>query len=47
MAVDVDPSSLTDEQKAVLKAFTKSGGTLLTGSAELEIHVGEGRCDHA
>ena len=31
MAVDVDPSSLSDEQKAVLKAFTKSGGTLLTG----------------
>jgi hypothetical protein len=31
MAVDVDPSALTAEQLAVLKAFTKSGGTLLTG----------------
>jgi hypothetical protein len=31
MAVDVDPSSLTPEQKDVLKAFTRGGGTLLTG----------------
>ena len=31
MAVDVDPSALTDEQKAVLKSYTKAGGTLLTG----------------
>lgn len=31
MAVDADPSALTPAQLAVLKAFTKSGGTLLTG----------------
>lgn len=31
MAVEVDPSALTDAQKAVLKAFARSGGTLLTG----------------
>lgn len=31
MAVDVDPSALTPPQLAVLKAFTRSGGTLLTG----------------
>lgn len=31
MAVDVNPSALTPEQLAVLKAFTKAGGTLLTG----------------
>jgi len=31
MAVDVDPSALTDEQRAVLKAYTKAGGTMLTG----------------
>jgi hypothetical protein len=31
MAVDVDPSALTPEQLAVLKAFTRAGGTLLTG----------------
>jgi hypothetical protein len=29
MAVDVDPQALTPEQKAVLTAFTRSGGTLL------------------
>ncbi len=31
MAVDVDPSALTSEQLAVLKAFTRAGGTLLSG----------------
>lgn len=31
MAVDVDPGSLTQGQKDALKAFTRSGGTLLTG----------------
>lgn len=31
MAVDVDPSALTPEQRDVLKTFTRSGGTLLTG----------------
>jgi hypothetical protein len=30
MAVDVDASSLTPEQREVLKTFTRSGGTLLT-----------------
>jgi hypothetical protein len=31
MAVNVDPDSLNDHQKEVLKAFTRAGGTLLTG----------------
>jgi hypothetical protein len=31
MAVDVDPSALSPQQLAVLKAFTRAGGTLLTG----------------
>ncbi len=31
LAVNVDPSSLNDGQKDVLKAFTRTGGTLLTG----------------
>ncbi len=31
MAVDVDPSALSEEQRAVLKAYTRAGGTLLTG----------------
>lgn len=31
MTVDVDPSALSEAQKAVLKAFTRSGGTLLSG----------------
>ena len=31
MAVNVDPELLTAEQKEVLKAFTRAGGTLLTG----------------
>ena len=31
MAVNVDPSSLDEHQKDVLKAFTRAGGTLLTG----------------
>ena len=31
MAVDVDPEALTATQKESLKAFTRSGGTLLTG----------------
>jgi hypothetical protein len=31
MAVDVDPSALSEEQKAILKAYTRAGGTLLTG----------------
>lgn len=31
MAVDVDPSALTPDQREVLKTFTRSGGTLLTG----------------
>ncbi|MEP7366746.1 MAG: hypothetical protein ABI972_26100 [Acidobacteriota bacterium] len=30
MAVNVDPSLLTDEQKQVLRRFTRGGGTLLT-----------------
>ncbi|HUJ22067.1 MAG TPA: hypothetical protein VLX58_11125 [Bryobacteraceae bacterium] len=34
MAVDVDSASLTPEQREVLKAFTRSGGTLLTGPAD-------------
>jgi len=31
MAVNVDGESLTPEQKEVLRSFTRSGGTLLTG----------------
>ena len=31
MAVNVDPEALTPSQKEVLKAFTRAGGTLLTG----------------
>jgi hypothetical protein len=31
MAVNVDPSALTPEQKEVLRAFTRGGGTLLNG----------------
>jgi hypothetical protein len=31
MAVDVDPEALTPEQVTVLKAFTRGGGTLLSG----------------
>jgi hypothetical protein len=31
MAVNVDPSSLTETQKEVLRAFTRSGGALLNG----------------
>lgn len=31
MAVNVDPSALNDEQRDVLRAFTRAGGTLLTG----------------
>ena len=31
MAVDVDPSALTAEQKEILGAFTRRGGTLLSG----------------
>jgi len=31
LAVNVDPESLTPEQKAALKTFTSGGGTLLTG----------------
>jgi hypothetical protein len=34
MAVDVDAASLTPEQREVLKTFTRSGGTLLTGPAD-------------
>ena len=33
MAVNVDPSAMTDEQKQALRAWTKSGGTLLSGPA--------------
>ena len=31
IAVDVNPSALSPEQRDVLKAFTRSGGTMLTG----------------
>jgi len=31
MAVNVDPDSLTPEQKEILRSFTRSGGALLTG----------------
>jgi hypothetical protein len=31
MAVDVDPSALTPEQMAVIKSWTRAGGTLLSG----------------
>lgn len=31
MAVNVDADSLTQEQKEILRAFTRAGGTLLTG----------------
>lgn len=31
MAVDVDPNALTAEQKDVLRAYTRAGGTLLSG----------------
>ena len=31
MAVNVDPESLSPEQKDALKSFTRAGGTLLTG----------------
>ena len=34
MAVDVDAASLTPEQRDILKAFTRAGGTLLTGPAD-------------
>jgi hypothetical protein len=34
MAVDVDAASLTPEQRDVLKAFARAGGTLLTGPAD-------------
>jgi len=34
MAVDVDAASLTPEQREVLKAYTRAGGTLLTGPAD-------------
>ncbi len=34
MAVDVDAASLTPAQRDVLKAFTRAGGTLLTGPAD-------------
>lgn len=34
MAVDVDAQSLTPEQREVLKAFTRAGGTLLTGPSD-------------
>jgi len=34
MAVDVDATSLTPAQRDVLKAFTRAGGTLLTGPAD-------------
>jgi len=33
MALNVDPSTLTDEQKQALRAWTRSGGTLLSGPA--------------
>jgi hypothetical protein len=33
MAVNVDPSAMTDEQKQALRAWTRSGGTLLSGPA--------------
>jgi hypothetical protein len=33
MAVNVDAGSLTDEQRTILRDFTRSGGTLLTGPA--------------
>ncbi|MEO8130097.1 MAG: hypothetical protein ABJF23_08000 [Bryobacteraceae bacterium] len=33
MAVNVDPKSLSEEQKEVLKRFTRGGGTLLTAPA--------------
>lgn len=31
MAVNVDPESLTEAQKEILKGYTRAGGTLLTG----------------
>jgi hypothetical protein len=31
MAVNIDPDSLTPEQKEILRSFTRSGGALLTG----------------
>jgi len=31
MAVNVDPSALSDEDKALLRSFTRGGGTLLSG----------------
>ena len=34
MAVDVDAASLTPAQRDVLQAFTRAGGTLLTGPAD-------------
>jgi hypothetical protein len=34
MAVNVDAAALTPEQREVLKAFTRAGGTLLTGPAD-------------
>jgi hypothetical protein len=33
LAVNVDPSSLNDQQKEALRAFARSGGTLLSGPA--------------
>jgi hypothetical protein len=42
MAVDVDPSGLTDAQKAVLKLFTRSGGTLLSGPPDWKFQIANG-----
>ena len=37
MAVNVAPASLTDEQKIALRAWTRTGGTLLSGAIDVEI----------
>ena len=42
MAVDVDPEALTPEQREILKQFTRSGGTLLTGPPGWKAPTGQG-----
>jgi hypothetical protein len=42
MAVNVDGESLTPEEKDVLRSFTRSGGTLLTGPPGWKAHTAPG-----
>jgi len=40
MAVNVDPEALTAEQKEMLRAFARTGGTLLTGPPGWKVQSG-------